>query len=277
MSDLIQIRVPERYEHYRIINTGKGSCIEQKGMSWAARGLHAYLLTRGTSWKIYKSELLSRATDGRRSLDKALKELKRAGYLRVRQKRDSQGRFQTIWEVYDEPPPTHNGAGKSQTPTAHEKTISEPHARFRRAVDGTAVNGTAVTEHLPNRDVPIDEATKGGESLSPRSASRKASSSIRSQFDCWIREHGQPLYSRIFGEKAIFPKDASVLSRIRFVIEDSSFSWKDVTERYERYLRLDEPALRNCGYPFAWFLDRFNSLGHKTTSIYQPKTFEIVR
>ena len=277
MSDLIHIRISERYEYYRIINTGEKSCIEQTGLSWAARGLHTYLMTRGEHWKIHINELLNRASEGRRSLENIIKELKRTGYLAIKQERNAQGRFQTVWEVYDQAPLLSGASKKTQKPTTPKKTKLEPHTHLRGAVYDSMVDGTAAHEQLPINDIPIDEIPKEGVIAPLLSATTSGRRQILSQFRSWIRDHGQLIHARVFGEKTTFPKDAATLDRIHELLEGAGFSWEELTRRYDRYLQLKEPALQKRGYPFAWFLDRFNTLTQETTHDTQPKVFEVVR
>lgn len=73
-------------------------------LSWKAKGLLSYLLSKPDNWEIYVSDLLKRATDGRDSIYAGLKELEKAGYLRRNRKHNDQGRFDGYeYVIYERP------------------------------------------------------------------------------------------------------------------------------------------------------------------------------
>jgi len=73
-------------------------------LSWKAKGLLSYLLSKPPDWTIYLSDLKKRAKDGRDSTSAGLKELTKAGHLTKNKLRDEKGRFKG-WEmiVYEIP------------------------------------------------------------------------------------------------------------------------------------------------------------------------------
>ena len=69
--------------------------VEDKNLSWKARGLLIFLLSRPDNWKIYLKQLEKESKkDGRDSLRSGLKELEERGYLVKEQLKDKKGRFQ---------------------------------------------------------------------------------------------------------------------------------------------------------------------------------------
>lgn len=78
--------------------------IKDCSLSWKAKGVMTYLLSLPEDWEIYLSELQNHATDGRDSLQNALKELIEKGYLVKIQKKDEKGRFtNNIFIIYEKP------------------------------------------------------------------------------------------------------------------------------------------------------------------------------
>lgn len=67
--------------------------IEDTRLSWAARGLLGYLLSRPDDWKVLVNDLRKRGDLGRDGIYRLLRELRDAGYLRFVRKRDRQGRI----------------------------------------------------------------------------------------------------------------------------------------------------------------------------------------
>ena len=99
MSDLIIHRV-KHDRNYKTINT---TASNDKRLTWQARGLHNYLITKPDDWKTKLSAIVSAAPNGRDAVRTMLKELQKYGYLEITQERDKNGRFVTIWTVREVP------------------------------------------------------------------------------------------------------------------------------------------------------------------------------
>lgn len=89
MSDLIRLTV-KRNERYKTIYL---EAVEDPRLSWRAKGLHTYLISRPPEWKIRYKDLEGRSTDGKTALASAIKELQDAGYLKIDKLQDKNGRF----------------------------------------------------------------------------------------------------------------------------------------------------------------------------------------
>jgi hypothetical protein len=80
------------------------SMLEDNQLSWRAKGLLAYMLSRPDNWKINKADLLKRGTEGRDAMQGALKELKDLGYLHIYSKTSGNGQIaEWVWEYDDVP------------------------------------------------------------------------------------------------------------------------------------------------------------------------------
>lgn len=55
--------------------------LDDEGISWKAKGLLCYLLSKPADWQIQVRDLISKATDGRDAVYSALRELTAAGYI----------------------------------------------------------------------------------------------------------------------------------------------------------------------------------------------------
>lgn len=80
------------------------NCLEDKNLSWKAKGLLAYLLSRPDNWKVIIEDLRNKSTDGRDSIYSGLKELTEAKYIIKKRMHDEKGKF-TGWEyqVFEQP------------------------------------------------------------------------------------------------------------------------------------------------------------------------------
>ena len=54
-----------------------------KALSWRAKGILSYMLSRPDNWKINKTDLYKRGKEGRDAMQAALNELKELDYLHI--------------------------------------------------------------------------------------------------------------------------------------------------------------------------------------------------
>ena len=114
MSNTI-IRAPRR-DRFVIIDQ---HAIEDDRLSWAARGLLGYLLSRPDDWKVLVNDLRKRGDLGRDGIYKLLRELRTVGYARFLRLRDRYGRIRggiyIIRENADSPYPDLPDSAEPQT------------------------------------------------------------------------------------------------------------------------------------------------------------------
>jgi len=77
--------------------------LQDKKLSWKAKGLHAYMLSMPNDWKFYDIELEKHAKDGKDALKTALKELKLNGYMKRERRRNEEGKFEWETLVFEQP------------------------------------------------------------------------------------------------------------------------------------------------------------------------------
>ena len=104
MSNTI-IRAPRR--HRFVVMDQRA--VEDDRLSWAARGLLCYLLSRPDDWKVLVNDLRKRGNLGRDGIYRLLRELRTVGYARFLRLRDKSGRIRggryIIREIADSPDP----------------------------------------------------------------------------------------------------------------------------------------------------------------------------
>lgn len=77
---------------------------EDERLSWKAKGLHVYFISRPDGWEINMTDLLRRSSDGKDCLLSTLRELESFGYIRRERERMENGTFgKTMWEVHEIP------------------------------------------------------------------------------------------------------------------------------------------------------------------------------
>ncbi|MDH9921946.1 DnaD domain protein [Staphylococcus hominis] len=80
------------------------SFIHDDNLSWKAKGILLYLLSRPDDWQIYETELVRHSTDGLSGLKTGIKELEKVGYIQRTRKRDDKGRLKEYeYVVYEKP------------------------------------------------------------------------------------------------------------------------------------------------------------------------------
>ncbi|MEW6116361.1 MAG: hypothetical protein AB1553_05610 [Nitrospirota bacterium] len=135
MSDLIPCRI-ERRQKYRSISL---IAAEDPRLSWAAKGVHTYLITRPEDWKLYYSDLLARSSNSRTALKSAIRNLKQAGYLVLEPIQGEDGKFKGWrWVVYEEP--QNFGEESQSSPKARKPTFGKTVSRKNRPTENIQGN-----------------------------------------------------------------------------------------------------------------------------------------
>jgi DNA-binding MarR family transcriptional regulator len=75
--------------------------VQDSGLSWAAKGLLAYLLSLPETWEVHLRDLFCRSSSSRVATETALKELIGAGYV-VKEQGENKRR-DTKYTVYEDP------------------------------------------------------------------------------------------------------------------------------------------------------------------------------
>jgi hypothetical protein len=167
------VRTPKRARYTIISNVA----LEDKRLSWKARGLAAYLLSKPDNWEVRTYELVSASdADGRRAVLTGLQELEKCGYLVREQNRLKGGQWDAGRTfIYEEPqvasqvenrttaPQSPNGpsvstCGNTTNPQAAPQVPKPP------ADNGTVVNTDLANTEEVNTDLsPSPSRTKAKE------------------------------------------------------------------------------------------------------------------
>ena len=90
-----------RKNNFVILDT---EIINNPKLSWKAKGLLTYLLSKPDGWQFYETEIAKRSKDGRDSVAAGLKELENEGYLERSWIRNERGKYiGRQWDVYENP------------------------------------------------------------------------------------------------------------------------------------------------------------------------------
>ena len=92
---------------YRVQHTGEflsvsNATVRDSSISLEARGLLMLILSNKEDWEFSTKSLAKQAGTSKAVIERAVKELKQAGYLETRQIRDEKGRIsKTEWAIYE--------------------------------------------------------------------------------------------------------------------------------------------------------------------------------
>ena len=105
----------------------KNSLIADKSLSWEARGLVIYLLSKPDTWIVMKRDLIEASPAAGKKISSILKELETVGYIKRNKFRNKKGQWEWHTWVYDvpNPPPIppKRGDGSTILPkTTHGET-----------------------------------------------------------------------------------------------------------------------------------------------------------
>jgi hypothetical protein len=99
--------------------------IENDNLSWKAKGLLSYLLSRPDNWTVRMKDLVKRSSDGDFSTRSAIKELIEAGHLERSQGRAAGAKFDTVsYDVYEIPKPLR-GFPQADNPQADNPALNK--------------------------------------------------------------------------------------------------------------------------------------------------------
>ncbi len=144
------LRVERRDSNFLVV---KKTCLQDAELSWAAKGLHSYLMGMHHDWQVRVSDLVNHATNGRDSVRNLLNELKNKGFITVEHDRDNTtGRFGHYEYVVHELPVSDltqenqqpNNPGHYQPAPENTSAVKAAVAENPAPVDSAPVNPTQI-------------------------------------------------------------------------------------------------------------------------------------
>ena len=108
--------------------------LENPNLSWKAKGLLTYFLSRPDNWRVRLADLEKRSTDGVTAIRSALAELERANYAKLELARAENGTLEgSFWSIYEEPDTgmqetsMPDDTGMQVSPTPDNPKLGKPH------------------------------------------------------------------------------------------------------------------------------------------------------
>lgn len=94
------VRVKKRVTPYVVIDK---TVLEDERLSFKARGLAAYLLSKPDNWTVNERQLIKSGPDGQAAIRSGLHELEQAGYLKRERMHTGEGKFTWETTLYESP------------------------------------------------------------------------------------------------------------------------------------------------------------------------------
>ncbi|WP_214720695.1 DnaD domain protein [Exiguobacterium sp. s192] len=128
----------QKKDNYVVIDK---TLLNNRELSWKAKGLHSYLMSLPDDWKVQEADLVKRSKDGKESTRSAIKELIEAGYIKrisIREKGKIKSWEFVVYElptfdveVADEPKPNEvPNESKPNEPQSENPKVAQPDSGF---------------------------------------------------------------------------------------------------------------------------------------------------
>lgn len=125
-SNLLVFRV----DHDKNYKTTNLTCVQDKRLSWKAKGIHYYFLSKPYDWSIRLNDLKQRSVDGKESLYSGIKELIAFGYLFRMVKRNDKKQIEKRGYYVSEIPKTNKEINKIlETQAEHWQIEKTPYTK----------------------------------------------------------------------------------------------------------------------------------------------------
>ena len=132
--------------------------IDNVNLSFKAKGILVYLLSRPDGWEVNLMDLANRSTEGLSAVKSGCRELKEKGYLKHAGIRRIDGKFDTvIWEVHEAPQVDNQLTDTPQVGVSPEVNFPTPEVDKPQADKPQADNRTQVLSTLSSNESSINE------------------------------------------------------------------------------------------------------------------------
>lgn len=209
--------------------------LSDDGISWKAKGILIYLLSKPDDWVTYQTDIEKRSTDGRDSVRSGIKELIDAGYMeriRVREK----GRFKG-WEysVYEYPQITESTEnGFSEVGKTDEKGTENGFSENGKSENGKTDYGETVTSNnnLSNNNLSNNNYYNDNQVGQQNEVDEKNEKVINENPFTFFEQNGFGALGKHIGDKiGSWIDDVGeelVLQAMKIAVENSAINWNYV-------------------------------------------------
>lgn len=134
--------------------------IEDANISWQAKGLLTYLLSKPNDWQVHISQLSKASKNGRDSTRATVQELVDCGYIIRTQVRDTKGHFKEWEYLVCEESISKKAPLKEIEPFTENPTSGNPKTGNPTSENPTSENPTLLNKDLLSKDILSNEDSK---------------------------------------------------------------------------------------------------------------------
>lgn len=102
------------------------TALNDKRLSWKAKGIMAYLLSMPDDWVFYMDELVTHASDGKDSFRSGFNELKKCGYVERKPIKDEKTKKIVSWETIVHEVPVNSKEPLTDFPEVEKPQMEKP-------------------------------------------------------------------------------------------------------------------------------------------------------
>lgn len=128
------------------------SFVNDESISWKAKGVLLYLLSKSDDWRIYETDIIKHATDGRDSVRSAIRELIKAGYIKREKVRDDKGRIVGSNYVVFEVPPRDGFPVDGESDTTNNELVNNDLTNYKND-NGVSPSSESTTYIFSNIEI----------------------------------------------------------------------------------------------------------------------------
>lgn len=131
--------------------------LENPKLSWRAKGMLAYLLSRPDTWTVRLQDLLNRSPDGDYIVRQTIRELAKAGHMRKRviHRDHGRGAAQWIWDVFESP----------DLQLREDQQVKDREIEHQQVEDRVIINNDSVSKKETETDNEDDVPTEKDEAI----------------------------------------------------------------------------------------------------------------
>ena len=202
--------------------------IEDPNLSWKAKGLLAYLMSKPNDWQIWVNDLIKRSSDGEYAVRSGLLELIDQGYAVRKQPRKEDGTFGPIEFIVSERP--HGGFPDADNPKADNPDAVYPDADNHQHTNNDCTNNDCSNNDLRKNKSKLQQAKKPKpQSPSPTSQddwNEEDHENFEVVLESWVSEFGKmsaDMVDKMINLWNKYPK-----------LEIHEYAWREMAKANER-------------------------------------------
>ena len=149
--------------------------LEDRSLSWKAKGIMAFMLSKPDDWTFYLDELVKHSTDGKSSFRSGFNELKNAGYIRRITHRQKDGTFKWETTVHERP--------HTDFPQVDNPHMEKPQVDNRKLLSNNELSNNELSNDSNKYIVEIVNYLNGVTGKNYRTSTRKTRSLIKARIN----------------------------------------------------------------------------------------------